>query len=185
MDFSVLEEIAKIHKAQFKRYDVLSSCSLDAVKSFYNKVSKDSSTMLFTESINGRIAGFLYFAIGEPIQIRNFLKEKKYMILSNPASYSQLINSVLNKLLISENYKYENELIYIAVLDEFTGMGIARKLIKSCEDELKKRMIKEYYLQVFKKNTRAVKLYKALGFIDVKSYFRFGGSKVIMKKEIV
>jgi ribosomal protein S18 acetylase RimI-like enzyme len=185
MMYDSLDEIVKIHKEQFQKYDVLSSCSADTVKLFYEKVIREDRTIILTEIINGRTAGFLYLTLGKPTQIKEFLKAARFKILSSTGCYPQLIKSLLNRLLVHNSYEYENELIYVAVLEKYSGMGIGTKLIKRCEEELKKRMVKEYYLQVLKKNTRAVNLYRTLGFKIVKRVSRIGGEKLIMKKEII
>lgn len=183
-DAQTINDVAKLHRRQFKNYDIVSSCSTKLIKSFYEYVSGLDSTVLITEMVNNQTAGFIYVNVGNTNPAQDFVKKNLFRVLLNPFSFAQAFRSLINRLFRPSNFKYENELVYIAVAVEYAGQGIATRLIEACEAELRKRMINEYYLQVYTGNYKAVRLYKLLGFEIVKRLNRIGSDKFIMKKKL-
>lgn len=177
----ILESIAKIHKAQLKNTDVLSSCGVRIIKEFYKTVSALDSTILLTEQFDAKVTGFVYCCTGEQSPISGFLKVNFLRIITSPIAIVQILKSILNRLIFKNKYLWSNELVYIAVDKKYAGRGIATKLIQLLEEELTKREIPEYYLQVYSRNT-AVHLYKKLNFQTVGIIKRLDENKYLMKK---
>lgn len=179
----ILESIAKIHKSQLGGTDVLSSCSLKTIELFYQTVSNLDTTILLTEKSNEIITGFVYSCVGESSPISGFLKKHLLRIIFTPAAFLQIIKSILNKLLFRNKFQWSSELVYIAVDKKHTGKGIATKLIQNLENELLKRNVNEYCLQVFCDNP-AVKLYEKLNFETIGTIKKLCTNKYLMKKQI-
>lgn len=79
------------------------------------------------------------------------------------------------------------EIFMIAVHRDFQGMGVGKKLMEFCLSKLKEKDIKEVYLDVSVKNSRAINFYRSYGFYVVytrKEYYKNGDDAYLMKKDI-
>lgn len=79
---------------------------------------------------------------------------------------------------------YENEIVQISVAQEKQGKDIVKNLILYLEAILKNLKIKQYYLQVFIKNERAIEFYKKNNFLEIAKFSDSNGEKLLMKKNI-
>lgn len=79
------------------------------------------------------------------------------------------------------------EIFMIAVHRDFQGMGVGKKLMEFCLSKLKEQDVKEVYLDVSVKNSRAINFYKSYGFYVLytrKAYYKNGDDAYLMKKDI-
>lgn len=79
------------------------------------------------------------------------------------------------------------EIFMIAVHRDFQGIGVGKKLMEFCLSKLKEKDIKEVYLDVSVKNSRAINFYRSYGFYVVytrKGYYKNGDDAYLMKKDI-
>lgn len=64
---------------------------------------------------------------------------------------------------------YHNGLLGIVLIRHIFGMGVGRKLLESCIDYCAKKNKTKIELDVFADNTRAISLYRKVGFIYTKT----------------
>ncbi len=82
----------------------------------------------------------------------------------------------------------ECDLEGVAVRPEYRGKGIAKKLIASAIEDIKKTTANGFMLEVRESNIPAQKLYESLGFERIsvrKKYYDGVENAVVMRKEIV
>ena len=97
--------------------------------------------------------------------IENIIKENPYRLIvayynENPVGVAEII---YNSTCPIRNISVP-ELSKLYVLERFYGKGIGFGLIKEAEKEVKKNGFKEFNLEVYIKNSRAIAFYKRQGY---------------------
>lgn len=88
---------------------------------------------------------------------------------------------------IARKVNAKGHIIAIAVDPEHRCRGIGRALMLAVEEELKKKGVTEFWLEVRVSNTRAVKFYRRLGYIErgiLKGYYADGEDAILLKKYV-
>lgn len=72
----------------------------------------------------------------------------------------------------------------VAVLPEFQGRGIGRRLLEFAEDEARRQGYRDIYLYTHEKMTENQALYRKIGYVEYDRRFEKGLSRVYMKKQL-
>jgi ribosomal protein S18 acetylase RimI-like enzyme len=137
--------------------------------------------MIYRNSSSKAVA-FIFCSTKHTDMYKRFLKQNLSALIKFKSLFFLLIKTVFKKFFLPGFSYYECELVNIAVDKDNRGKGIAKMLISSAEELMRKMKIPEYFLQVLATNSRAVNLYKKLGFELVES-IRFGNDlKYLMRK---
>ncbi len=78
-------------------------------------------------------------------------------------------------------------ILSIAVMPEYRGRGIGKRLLSSCETLLRKRGARYVYLEVEEDNLVAKRLYEKMGYKvagRIEKYYPWGASALIMVKKL-
>ena len=89
---------------------------------------------------------------------------------------------------IARKVNAKGHIIAIAVAPEHRCRGIGRALMLAVEEELRKRGIAELWLEVRVSNTRAIKFYKRLGYVEkeiLRGYYADGEDAMLLKKYLL
>ncbi|WP_457555811.1 ribosomal protein S18-alanine N-acetyltransferase [Candidatus Pyrohabitans sp.] len=89
---------------------------------------------------------------------------------------------------IARKVNAKGHIIAIAVAPEHRCRGIGRALMLAVEEELRKKGVTELWLEVRVSNTRAVKFYKRLGYVEkgiLKGYYADGEDAMLLKKYLL
>ncbi len=179
------DRIACIHKYAFNESDFLSSCSKQIIKYFYQSVSISSSNIILGWYDQDRIIrGFIFCTLNKDLYLLNFLKKYSYHFFCHPSYFYPLLKAFLKKFFSPKLPPYKTELVYIAVDNNFTNRGIGNELLKTLFDELKRMRINTLFLQVFKENVKAIKLYQNHGFVVENKFIVGKRTKLLMRKNL-
>ncbi|MDA3887134.1 MAG: N-acetyltransferase [Candidatus Delongbacteria bacterium] len=179
-----LIDVSKIHKSELGGADFLSSCSLGFIKYFYSNILRDKNNQLFIVKESDTVVGFVFFTLKKDILFKKFVKENIIKILFIPSALISLIKTIILKQRKTLVYKYNHDLVYIAVSKNHRSKGYARKLLEFVEKFCSENSLNNYYLQVYKDNTNAVRFYEKYGFEIIEKYSARNRTKLLMKKEI-
>lgn len=181
---SIWNDIALIHKAQLLGSGVLSQCSIEFIRLFYHKISAKSKNILCWETEQEKAIAFIYCTTDKEGYFKEFIFENLLNLFIYIPDVFKIIIRYISRRQESFITKYSNELVYIAVSNEYKGRGIAKILINKAELEFQKRNIAEYYLQVLANNRRALKLYSELEFEFVEESGVGQKKKILLKKSL-
>lgn len=160
-------KIAKIHVQEIK-HGFLSELGEKFLYYFYQAIINSSNTFLIVAENNNLVVGF----VSGSTDLKKFYKEffKKYGF----KVFLILLRRILNIIIIKkvfETIKYSKkedflkaEFLSIAVLTNFQGLGIARKLLDKFISEMKKRNITKFKVIIGENLTRAIGFYEKNGF---------------------
>ncbi|WP_111309173.1 GNAT family N-acetyltransferase [Confluentibacter sediminis] len=103
-----------------------------------------------------------------PEHIENIIKENPSQLIiayqnENPIGAAQIIynsHCPIRKTPVPELSK-------LYVLERFYGKGIGFELMKEAEQEVRKKGFKEFNLEVYIKNNRAIDFYKRQGYVSI------------------
>lgn len=180
-------EIAKIHINALKN-DFLPSLGENFLTILYQNLLDNPAVFGFSEKSSNKLVGFI---IGtENMEIffkqalrKNTLRLGMYLML-RIIKNSNLIKKVVETLLYTSKDKGPKaELVVIAVLKKYQGVGLGRKLVKTLEKEFINKGIQEYKLTVHSDKT-AVNFYQKLKYKKYGSFILYGKNWLIFTKKI-
>lgn len=189
MNEDKIELVAKIQKNELKNDCFLSECSIRFIALFYKQIIKYDSTILcVNENSKKEIRGFVFCTTNSQGYENHFLKKTIFQILFYPSIYFPMLKVVMQKIMsanISNNkFNYDCEIAHFAVDKQYQRTGIGKSLIMQVEEELRKRKIKEYHLQVFSDNLAALGFYESVGMKVVNEFSKGNRKKKLMFKKI-
>ncbi|WP_456475524.1 ribosomal protein S18-alanine N-acetyltransferase [Candidatus Pyrohabitans sp.] len=94
-------------------------------------------------------------------------------------------NRLVVGYVIARKVNTKGHIIAIAVEEKHRCRGIGRALMFAVEEELKKNGVVEIWLEVRISNTRAIKFYKKLGYVEkgiIRRYYTDGEDALLLKK---
>ncbi len=125
-------------------------------RNFYVYIHRSYPDLFLVAEVNGRIAGYIMCRIEYKIS---------HIYPGLPIRMGHVIS--------------------IAVLPEYRGIGIGTSLMADIMERMKKRGVKEIYLEVRISNYVAIHLYRKLGFIVIrilKGYYHDGEDAYLMAR---
>lgn len=136
---------------------------------FYTKGLEMGEFDAYLSIENGTVVGFMVMTKNEigvfnRILFDNFKSFIRVLLISNKAS---LLISLVGKL----NFKQDDglqigySLLYLAVDSNYRNCGTGKKMISYVEDDLRRKNIGKYHLQVKIKNVNAINFYLNNGFV--------------------
>jgi ribosomal protein S18 acetylase RimI-like enzyme len=119
-----------------------------------------------------------------PLDHRVNIQEYSRKIFEKAITFEAWLGNVLAGLAAAYFNDWEHKRGYISdvsIIKDYQGMDIASVLMQMCIDYANKHHFKEVELEVHKKNTPAIKLYKKFGF----QFFEDKNGFVVMKYETI
>lgn len=173
-----IPEIVGIHIKSFKGF-FLTFLGADFLSILYQSYIGDQRNgILWVVVHQERIVGFVAGVIQQKGYYKKLIKEKVFAfafasikaIISEPRTLPRLIRA-LKRPNEAEESATEACLMSIAVLPEWQGYGIGKRLIEVFSDDLRKRGIRKYCLTTDRDNNEVVnKFYLNHGFILARSF---------------
>ncbi|MDA3886062.1 MAG: N-acetyltransferase [Candidatus Delongbacteria bacterium] len=176
--------VSKIHKSELGGADFLSSCSTLFIRYFYKNILKDKNNQLFIVEESNKVVGFAFFTLKKDVLFKKFVKDNLFRILFSPSALISLIKTIFIRQKKTLRYQYDSDLVYIAVRRDSRSKGYARKLLEHVETFCSDNSHDNYFLQVFKDNTNAVRFYVKYGFEVIEEYSARNKTKLLMRKSI-
>jgi ribosomal protein S18 acetylase RimI-like enzyme len=160
-------EIAKLHQEAINQ-GFLSSLGLSFLSLLYESIDKCPSGILVVEKDQGKIIGFASGTLGTVSIYKILLKSwfRLSLCLVPQLLCFSKIYKILEILLLSKKRKKDQvktELLSIAVLPSYRGLGLAQKLYTSICNEFSKSDANSFSIVVGNELDRALNFYKKMG----------------------
>lgn len=174
-------EIAKLHQQAINK-GFLSSLGLNFLSLLYESIDKSPSGILVIEKDKGKIVGFASGTVGSVSIYKTLLKswlKLSLCLVPQLLSFSK-IYKILEILLLSKKRKKDRvktELLSIAVLPSYRGLGVAQKLYLNICNEFTKNDADCFLIVVGNELDRALNFYKKMGAVRMHEIEVHKGSK--------
>ncbi len=179
--------ISKIHIKSLSD-DFLPSLGIDFLRTIYEGILENENVFGFVDVENSKVRGFV---IGTTDMNRffrdalfaNFFKAFYFLTLQF-VKKPQIILKILETFLYpKKEIGPRAELIVIAVLDKYQGLGIGKNLVAKLEEKFKLKKIKKYKVTVHA-NKQAIYFYEKLGYKRVGKFELYSKDWCVYEKRL-
>lgn len=179
--------IAQIHKDNLP--SILSFYPVSVIKKFYeHQLSSHDKNFAFGFFEGKELSGFVFGSLevdsifNEYVKsdFKNFLLKTLIEVIKNPKLFVYYLSGLFSKKLKLKN---KIQLVYIAADKKAGKKGIGKALLDAFEQELQRRNIHYYELEV-EKNNPALSFYQKNNFVTVSEINNFLEKKYLMGKHL-
>ncbi len=183
-----VKQLVHIHRQEI-HLGFLTSLGEGALGLLFSMAAESKNSLLVTlrDVENDKLIGFLLGTLDTGAFYKDFLRRKFFnaVLVLLPKVFSFSTVKKLVEVLFYPARKDiqefpKTELLDIAILGEYQGQGLAKKLFMKFADQLKNTGIKEFKITTGEKLERAQRFYESLGAVKVASIEVHEGQKTIV-----
>ena len=183
-----IKQLVKIHRKEI-HLGFLTSLGENALSLLFSLAAESKNSLLVTlkDTDSGRLLGFLLGTLNTGAFYKDFLRKKLFsaVLILFPKLFSfSTVRKLIEVLFYPARQDLQEfpktELLDIAILNEFQGKGLAKKLFMEFACQLKNMGVQEFKITTGEQLKRAQQFYESLGAVKIASIKVHKGQRTIV-----